>query len=448
MMIGREQQLQQLEERYNSGVFEMIPVFGRRRVGKTTLLKEFIKGHNGVYFSATKTPIQMNASKLASKILGTSAPLDMSLEDVLKEVAERSKDERYILIIDEYPKMLKRSPEVSDILQNFIDDIHEDSKLFLILCGSSVSMMKHEVMGYSSPIYGRRTGSLELLPLDLWDSMELLKGFGKDDALRIYGMVGGIPLYLKMFDPKESLKDNIARLFFQDMSFFRNEHEFVLLEEFDTPYTYYGILEAIATGHTALSEIASYSSLNEATAHKHLSSLISTGLVSRRAPVDNPNGRKARYVIDDNFMRFQFNRILPNAEYYDEKVLESVMTGLDTDMGRIFERICAEHLARLHHGEIGTWWGTDQDSRTQEEIDIVLTKRHDGIREGWFAECKYTKDPVGPDVLAKLKHRAGLVKGYDRTHLVIYSKNGFKGDLGDEAELYDLDSILGMKDPE
>jgi hypothetical protein len=387
MMIGRERQLQQLVQHYDSGKFEMIPVYGRRRVGKTTLLKEFLRGRRGVYFSAAKMPVRMNTSKLASKVFGTSARMDMDLEDVLKEIADRARNERYILIIDEYPKMLVKSPEVSDILQNFIDEIHEDSRLFIILCGSSVSLMRHEAMGYASPIYGRRAGSLEVLPLDLWDSMRLLEGFDRDDALRIYGMVGGIPLYLRLFDPHQSLETNIERLFFQEMSFFRNEHEFVLLEEFDTPYTYYGILEAMATGHCSLNEIATYSSIDQATAHRHLASLMSTGLVARRAPADNPDGRKARYVIADSFMRFQFGRVLPNAEYYDERVLGDVMAGLDADMGRAFEGICAEHLRRLHHGEIGTWWGSDPNSRVHEEIDIVLTVRHGGTREGWFAEC-------------------------------------------------------------
>ena len=231
-MIGRESELRALNERYDSGRFEMIPVFGRRRVGKTTLLKEFIKGRNGVYFSATRGSLDANISKLASKVLGASSPVSMSLDDLLDEIRIRSQKERYVLIIDEYPNLIRRNDHFSDVLQEFIDDIEDDSKLFLILCGSSISIMRHQVLSSQSPIYGRRTGQLEVLPMDIWDTMRMLEGFRIEDVMRIYGIVGGIPLYLKMFDPGSSVRDNIIRLFFEDTSFFRNEHEFVLMEEF------------------------------------------------------------------------------------------------------------------------------------------------------------------------------------------------------------------------
>lgn len=447
-MIGRESELRELQARYDSGRFEMIPVFGRRRVGKTTILKEFIKGKNGVYFSATRGSLKANISKLASKVLGTSVQVNMTPEDLFEEIRSRSADERYVLIIDEYPNLVRKNDHFTDILQEFIDDNEDSSKLFLILCGSSVSIMRHQVLSSKSPIYGRRTGQLEVLPMDIWDSMKMLKGFGTKDMMSIYGMVGGIPLYLKMFDPSLSIDENVKRLFFEDSSFFKNEHEFVLMEEFDNPFTYYSILEAMSRGMTKLSDIATYCLLDDSTAHKHLTALLSTSFVERIVPVDNPNGKIALYRISDNFLRFQFGRVLPVVDYYDPEnpsdTVSKVMKGLETDMGPVFEQVCGQHLRAIHKGRIGRWWGSDPSTHSKEEIDLVLTRIEDGRIMGWFAECKYRNEKPGMDVLEKLRHRASLVKGYDERRLVMYSRTGFTENLmgSDQAELYSLEDIL------
>ena len=448
-MIGRERELELLEERYSSDSYEMIPIYGRRRVGKTTLLKEFSKGKNGVYFTATKGSLKSNLSKLASKVLGTDSPIYMGLEDILKEVSKKSLDERYLLIIDEYPNLVKRNPEVNDILQEFLDDM-QDSKLFLILCGSSMSIMKHEILGYNSPIYGRRTGSLEILPLSVWDSMKILDGFDREDAMRIFGMVGGIPLYLNMFKSTSTLEDNVYRLFLQESSFFRNEHEFVLMEEFDNPLTYYTVIEAAAMGKNKLSEIAAYCGLDESTVHKYLGNLQTTGFIERIAPVDNPEGKNVRYKVSDPFMNFQFKRILPEFDYIDHSdpmpTIERILKLFDTDMGAVFEKVCAEHLYRIHRGNIGKWWGSDPRTKRQEEIDLISTSRRDDVMAGWFAECKYRNEPVGTDVLQTLIHRTSLVKGYDECRYVLYSKSGFTAELQDrDVELFDLNSVLNFK---
>jgi len=447
-MIGRKKELIALNERYDSGKFEMVPVFGRRRVGKTTLLKEFIKGRNGVYFSATRGSLDVNISKLASKVLGTASPVRMPLEDLFNEIRIRSETERYVLIIDEYPNLIRKNEHFSDALQEFIDEVEGESKLFLILCGSSLSIMKHQVLSSKSPIYGRRTGQLEVAPMDIWDAVEMLKGFSKEDALKVYGMVGGIPLYLKMFDSGISVQDNIRRLFFDESSFFRNEHEFVMMEEFDNPYTYYTVLEALAAGHTRVNDIATYCSLDDSTVHKHLSSLMATSFVERMFPVDNPDGKNVLYRISDNFLRFQFGRILPVIDYYDEEdsseTIGRILKGLETDMGTVFEQVCGQHLRRRHRGKLGRWWGPDPVSRTQEEIDLILTTVENGKRIGWFAECKYRNEPVGVDVLDTLKRRASLVRGFDESRFIIYAKCGFTENLegSGAAELNRLEDVL------
>ena len=447
-MIGREIELKSLNDRYNSDRFEMVPVFGRRRVGKTTLLKEFIKGRKGVYFSATRGSLNVNISRLASKILGTSIPVRISLEDLFQEIKERSHHERYVLIIDEYPNLVRKDEHFTDALQEFIDDIENDSKLFLILCGSSMSIMKHQVLSSQSPIYGRRTGQLEIRPMDIWDSMKMLNGFSNEDMLRIYGVVGGIPLYLKMFNSKYSMEENIRRLFFEESSFFRNEHEFVMMEEFENPHTYYTLIEALASGYTRVSDIATYCSLDDSTIHKYLSSLLATSFVERITPVDNPDGKNVLYKLADHFLRFQFSRVLPVVDYYDpdhpEQTIGQIVKRMETDMGPVFEEVCGQHLKRKYRGKLGKWWGADPVKRKQEEIDLILITKDGDKTIGWFAECKFKNELVGIDVFETLKYRSTLVKGIDEYRFVLYSKSGFTENLcrSEVAELNVLEDVL------
>lgn len=231
MLVGRDVELEALERRYDSGTFEFLPVYGRRRVGKTALLKEFARSRNSVFFTAKPGSMSNNLRRLARAITGRGTGA-MDAEDVLQLVLERSVDERFLLIIDEYPNMIDRNNSFSGELQTFIDDHKDEMKLFLVLCGSSISMMEHEVLGYKSPLYGRRTGSLRLEPLPFVEARKLLTGFSDEDQMRIYAMVGGIPLYLQKFSPSMSLRDNIVNGFLAIDAYFADEPFMTLIEDF------------------------------------------------------------------------------------------------------------------------------------------------------------------------------------------------------------------------
>ncbi|MGN0098786.1 MAG: ATP-binding protein [Candidatus Methanomethylophilaceae archaeon] len=249
MLYGRERELLELESRYGSGRFEFLSIYGRKRVGKTALVREFLKGHEGLFFTARN--IGSNVDALASAVFGSGVSAPM--ESILEEIKRRSSSGRYVLVIDEYPRIVRRDRAFRDHLRKLIDDIRGDSKLFLILCGSSMGIMENEMSRY-----GSHTGSMKLLPLDVWDSMNLLEGFSREDALRIYGMVGGIPLYLNLFDPDISLEENVVRLFIKEFSFFRNEHLVLFMEEVGGPFTHHGVLKAIASGNIRVGDIADF----------------------------------------------------------------------------------------------------------------------------------------------------------------------------------------------
>lgn len=438
-----------LEERFNSDKFEFLPIYGRKRVGKSTLLWEFFRGHEGVFFTASQDSLKSNIDRLGSMVLGTN--ISMSIDTLFEEIWKRSINKRYVLIIDEYPRMASREKFFGDCLQEFIDSKGKNTKLFLILCGSSISVMEHEVLGYASPLYGRRTGSLKIKPFGFRESLHFLRGFSRDDAFSIYGMVGGIPLYLEQFNSSYTLQENLIRLFLKEDSFFRAEPYMCLIEDFEKPYTYYSVIEAVSFGKDRVKEIAEFADLDAPTTTKYLDILGQLDIVLRSRPADNPNGKVTKYTVSDPFFRFYFSRIRPiveNIDPLDERsVADRILALFKEDMGPIFESICAEHFRSVHGGVIGKWWGSDPASKTIEEIDIVLTRNDNGYREGWFAECKYRSEPTGMEVLATLRHRVGLVKGYDSVHYAIYSRSGFTKALqsADGVELYTVDDLLGKE---
>ena len=433
MLYGRELELEALQRRYESGRFEFVPVYGRRRVGKTYLLKEFAKGKNTVYYQAKPGSLTSNLRRIARLVCGRNVG-PVGMEELMDMVLDRCRKERFLLIIDEYPNLIDRNNSVSGELQSFIDDHKDEIKLFLILCGSSISMMEHEVMGYRSPLYGRRTGSLRLMPLPFAEARKMLSGFSYEDQIRIYTMVGGIPLYLSKFDPSLDLHDNVIENFLRIDSYFSDEPFMTLIEDFENPVTYYSIISAISEGTNRNSDIATSSGVRADLCSRYLNDLVNVGVVSKIRPVDNPKGKMVLYRIEDELIKFYFAHIAdresPDPSEYDE-VADDIIRELQDDLGPEFEKVCAQHMQRSIHGVIGKWWGADPETKRTEEIDIVLTKKVNGKKIGYFAECKYRNETVGNDVLDTLIRRSALVKGYDERRFVIFSKSGFAESLKD-----------------
>ncbi len=431
MFYGRTEELKLLEEKYDSGRFEFLPVYGRRRVGKTALLKKFAEGKNAVYFSAQKGPLSANLSRLAGAMMGTSVGVS-DFEAILELVRVRSEKERFVLIIDEYPSLRTRDDSISGALQRFIDENKDDTRLFLILCGSSISMMMHEVMGYRSPLYGRRTGSLKVKPMCFQECRIFISQYDLDDQMKIYAMVGGIPMYLEQFHGT-SLKEDIISNFLAANSFFMDEPHMTLVEDFENPVTYYSVLYAVAHGSSKNSEISQKSDVSPALTTRYLNDLISVDIVSKEHPVDNPDGKSTRYRINDEFLKTYFKCIQGScADLSPEEMpaaADRILSAVQTEAGYEFEKICAAYLRRKLRGRPGRWWGSDPVTKRQEEIDIVITVEEDGRRIGYFVECKYRNEKVGEDVLDTLVARSALVKGYDVRRYVICSKAGFEEGL-------------------
>lgn len=199
-MIGRLQEMNQLERMYASERFEFMVMYGRRRIGKTTILQEFSKAHKTIFFSAQEKNDTLNLQDF-SKVLqehfdGGFIAGFKDWSDALDYLGKRVQAKRTVLIIDEFPFLAESNPSIKSILQHKIDHDWKERNLFLILCGSSVSFMLNDVMGYKSPLYGRSTGSMEVLPFDYLESAAFFPEYSEEEKLIAYGILGGVPRYL------------------------------------------------------------------------------------------------------------------------------------------------------------------------------------------------------------------------------------------------------------
>lgn len=261
MFIGRERELATLNKLYASNKFEFIVIYGRRRVGKTALINQFIEGKNTIYFMGVESNAKQNLENFSKNIIEYHTGIEtetffLSFQAALEYVFKLSEKERLILAIDEYPYVARSSKSLASTLQLLIDKYKDSSKLMLILCGSSMSYMEDHVLAYKAPLYGRRTAQMKLLPFDFDETCRYFKNFSDEDKALIYGIVGGTPQYLLQMNDELSVEDNIKNTYLNPTSSLFEEPENLLKQEVREPALYNAIITAIATGASRMSEIS------------------------------------------------------------------------------------------------------------------------------------------------------------------------------------------------
>ncbi len=464
MFIGRERELATLEKLYSSDAFEMPVVYGRRRVGKTKLLTEFISGKRAIYFQARRTNAQANLEMISRAILaeyGTelSLPSFESFDAAFNAVLEISHQQRLVLVIDEYPYLAQSFPEISSMLQERIDhEFKEGSKLMLVLCGSSLSFMEEQVLGYQSPLYGRRTAQLRIEPLDFFETRSFWPAMPQEDAAVLYGVTNGVPAYVEMVNGQASALENIKELLLRPEGYLYEEPSNLLLQECRSPEQYDAIIQAIACGRSRLNEIASMAKAPESNTRAFLRKLESIGIVKREHPFGNDSSKKTIYALSDSMFSFWYRFVPRNMGLIEngmpDLALERIEPKIPEFMGPIFEKICMQWIVRearrgaieVAPAQMGRWWGTDPRTKTQEEIDIVVD---DGDSRMLLAECKWRNEPTGADVAKKLVDRSVLV-GHGSKTLMVFSKAGFTQGCKEYADsqgirLVDFAQMLAAK---
>ena len=446
MFVGREKELETLEALYASNRFEMPVIYGRRRVGKTRLIGEFLRGKRAVYFQARRTNAQANLDMFSLAISegatdGTSGSY-ASFDAAFDAIAALARDSRLIVVIDEFPYLAQSDSSLPSLLQDKIDHAFKDgTQLMLVLCGSSLSFMEEQVLGYQSPLYGRRTAQMKILPLDFPTVRNYLADMSAEDAAIMYGATNGVPAYMEMINPSKSPSDNICNLFLKTDGYLYEEPSNLLLQECRAPEQYDAIVQAIARGRSRLAEIASTAHIPESNTRTYLRKLESLGIVKRDQPFGDNSPRKAIYALEDSMFRFWYKFIPQNIGLIENDMPELAFSRIEPSisefMGPVFERICAQWLVQqakagafnIAPAAVGRWWGNDPRTKTQEEVDIVI-----GDNAGSLAlcECKWRNERCGADVAKTLVSRSELFTAEEK-QLFVFSKSGFTSGCEDYA---------------
>lgn len=438
MFIGRDKELNELNKLYQSDKFEFVVIYGRRRVGKTALINQFIQDKKSIYFMGVESNEKQNLSNMSKSIFEIISGVRtestfVSFQAALDYVFRCSEEERVILAIDEYPYVARSSKSLASTLQFIIDKYKDTSKLMLILCGSSMSYMEDHVLAYKAPLYGRRTAQMKIQPFDFEETCRYFQNASIEDKALLYGIVGGTPQYLLQMSDEMSIEDNIKNTYLNPMSFLYEEPTNLLKQEVREPAIYNAIITAIATGHSRMSEISSKVGEDTNVCANYIKNLINLGIIQKEAPYGEKESKKSIYSIEDNMFYFWYRFVLDNnsviARGAVDLVYKRIKSQLSDYMGRVFEEICKQYLWKqllegnmpVEFNSLGRWWGNNPVQKKQAEIDLMGEQDSE---TALFAECKWRNEKLDLDILETLVERSKLFR-YKKKHYYLFSKCGF-----------------------
>jgi hypothetical protein len=438
--INRKKELEGLDTLYGKEGSGLFIVYGRRRVGKTELVKKFIERKPNFYFLAKKQSIELEIERfkeMFSKEFDVYLEKSNNIEKLFRQIIEKiDPKEKFVFVIDEFPYWIEEYKNITSDFQHLWDEFLKNKNILIILTGSSIGMMETEVLGYKSPLYGRRTGQLKLEEIPFEYLKDFLPNYEIEYLIRTYGAIGGIPFYLKEFDPEKNFWENIKSTFFNKLNILYEEANILLREELRKPNIYFNIIKAIIDGSTTLSEISSKSKVDITNLNKYIKVLKTLDIIEREYPITKTAKKKNfLYAVKDNYFKFWLTYVYPNMEQIEEnpeQLLESVKRDYSGYMGPIFEKICEKFLRKkFKYDKLGRWWYKDK------EIDIVALDK----KRILFGECKWSKNPIGIKTLIDLEEKAKNVreKGKKEERYILFSKSGFKKNL---KELDRKDLIL------
>lgn len=457
-MYGRKKEIEEIEKLYNSSKFEFLVLYGRRRVGKTTLLTKFANGHNCFYFHALEKNDTLNINEFSYNIksyfnleyspsISSWSDLILFLTEKIKDRLNKKPDEKVCIIIDEFPFIAKEYPTIKSILQSTIDHIWKDMNMMLVLCGSSVSFMINEVMGYSSPLYGRRTANIALKPLSYIDACKFYPNYSFLNKITSYCILGGIPYYLKTFSDSLSIKDNLINNVFSDACLLREEPLLLLKQEFREPTIYNSVIQAIATGSSKFHEISS--KINEETSKCsiYIKNLQEINIIDKVLPYkESPTSKKSIYLLSDFYFRFWYKFIFSNLSTLNligpKEYTERIYNEIPLVLGKNFKEVCYQYMSILARNNqlpfipdgMGKWWGYNPISKKQDEIDIMGSKANQGI----FCECKFENKPFDIKELDDLLCSSEIFKEITKKYYYVFSKSGYTKAVIDKSKEFNI----------
>ena len=444
--VNRKSELAFLEEQYHTNTASMVILYGRRRVGKTALITQFIKDKPSVYFLATEEREEQNRRSFKDLVAAFTknellAEVDIrQWESLFKLLAEKAVNQKLVIVIDEFQYLGKTNPAFPSVFQKIWDTILKDHLVMVILCGSLISMMESQTLAYSSPLYGRRTGQIRLKQIPFAYYSDFFPGLDRKKQIEFYSVTGGVPKYIELFQEEKDIYSAIEKNILQTSSFLYDEPDFLLQREVGEVGSYYSVIKTIAAGNKKLGKIAAALEMKQTGLTKYLKTLVDLDILEREVPVTELNPEKSKrglYKIKDNYLLFWFKFIFPNQGLIESGHKDMAMDKIrrnfiDSHVSFVYEDICLETLWELngrnvwpfHFDVAGRWWDNEN------EIDLVALD-HEG-KNIIYGECKYWNSPVGMEVFSSLRQKTYAVQWNNdcrKEYFALFSINGFTQEL-------------------
>ena len=448
--VDREQEMATLQREYDRDGSGLVVLYGRRRVGKTTLISEFIRDKKALFFLASEESESQNRlafQEKAADFLNSDLLKNVEVKswDVLfRAIMDTHFDSKPVIVLDEFQYLGRSNPAFPSVFQRIWEEILKDRQVMVILCGSLISMMQSQTLAYDSPLYGRRTAQIRLKQIPFAYYHAFFPEKSRKELIEMYAVTGGVPKYIELFSQSKDIYSAIETCVLNRSGYLYDEPHFLLQQEVSEVGSYFSIIKAIAAGNTKLSAIAGVLEVKSTSLTKYLKTLMDLDILEREVPVteDSPEkSKKGLYKIKDNYLRFWFAFVYPNMSFIESGHGRIVMDKIRKSLVRnhiafVYEDVCRERMWEMnaegawpfYFSKLGRYW----DSK--EEIDIAAIDP-DG-KNLILGECKYWQEPVGVSVLRELEAKAKTVsweKEKRKTWFVLFSVNGFTEELRAEA---------------
>lgn len=445
--VGRTHELATLKAHYDTGRFELVVLYGRRRLGKTMLLTEFARGKRCLFYTGQEKSDAINLASFSEEVTRffdlDGASSFSSWSDALSFIARHSstgaaeKDQPLLFVFDEFPYAAKANPSLPSVLQRVIDHEFMNTNITMILCGSNQGFMESKVLGSKSPLYGRRTAQIKLEPFTCFEAAQMLPDLEPQDLVIYYATFGGTPYYLSQINSSRSYAKNVQSLFFDPYGLLYREPEMLLRQELNEPSLYVSVLDAVASGATKPSVIADKAGVDPNSIGKYLKTLESLGILQRRIPFgENPaRSRKGLWRIVDPFFAYWYRFVSPVASAVETGagalVAQEATDGpdLDTYLGDKFEDVCMQWIQKQNAcgllgfvaASFGKWWGTDPVAKETADIDVIAADAHK--RHLLFGECKWRTSFDETKAITLLEQRSNILAGKATRTYILFTKN-------------------------
>lgn len=450
MFVGRKTELEFLEEKYKAPEGQLVVLYGRRRVGKTETIRKFCENKPTIFYTCVECPDEQQLKNFSNKVLKTGIPAAKYIhtftewEQAFRSITEIESAQRIVVVIDEFPYMVKANSSIPSVLQKLWDEVLQHKNVMFVLCGSSMSFIEKEILSEKNPLYGRATGILKMNAMSFYEAIQFVPNYSIEDQIKTYAVLGGIPHYLKQFDDTITLEENIKKHILTRGSVLYSEVEFLLRQELREISVYNIIIEAIALGNTRLNDIYLKTQIEKTKLSAYLKNLMDLKIIYREFSVDEgikeqANVQRGLYRVTDNYFRFWYAFVFPNISELEagdsSGVYEHIVKKeLHNYTSYVFEEICKEYLRKknmqnelpFYFSKIGRWWNKT------DEIDIMAV---DYQRQNYIlGECKYKNTVFTLADFKNLQRKVPPALAEKNIFYWVFSKGGCTNEVLDVRE--------------